>query len=91
MEMVAHDPSAAKRTGVPQSVARDYVAADKRAAGGHKEPDADQRGGRSDNDADDTRKPPRHHSSHDMPMKTPPRQHGTHDMPTKPGQRRAGY
>ena len=29
MEMVAHNPSAAKRVGVPQSVGRDFVAADK--------------------------------------------------------------
>ncbi len=29
MEMVAHDPSAAKRVGVPQSVGRDFVQADK--------------------------------------------------------------
>lgn len=58
----------------------------------HMEPDVDQRGGRSDMDRDDmTRMPPRHHKTHDMPMKTPPRQHGSHDMPTKPGQRRAGY
>ena len=93
MEMVAHDPAAAKRTGVPQSVARDFVAADraKASAGPHKEPDADQRGGRSDMDADDTRHPPRHHSTHDEATRHPPRQHGTHDMPTKPGSRRAGY
>jgi len=30
MEMVAHDPSAAKRVGVPQSVGKDFVQADKR-------------------------------------------------------------
>jgi hypothetical protein len=29
MEMVAHDPKAAKRVGVPQSVGRDFSAADK--------------------------------------------------------------
>jgi hypothetical protein len=29
MAMVAHDPSAAKRLGIPQSVGKDYVAADK--------------------------------------------------------------
>lgn len=29
MAMVAHDPKAAKRTGIPQSVGRDYVEADK--------------------------------------------------------------
>ena len=29
MEMVAHDPEAAKRVGVPQSVGKDFVAADK--------------------------------------------------------------
>lgn len=29
MEMIAHDPSAAKRVGVKQSVGKDYVAADK--------------------------------------------------------------
>ena len=28
-EMVAHDPSAAKRLGVPQSVGKEFVAADK--------------------------------------------------------------
>jgi len=28
MEMVAHDPEAAKRVGVPQSVGKDFVAAD---------------------------------------------------------------
>lgn len=29
MEMIAHDPAAAKAKGVPQSVGRDFVAADK--------------------------------------------------------------
>lgn len=29
MEMVAHDPEAAKRVGVPQNVGRDFVEADK--------------------------------------------------------------
>jgi hypothetical protein len=29
MEMVAHDPKAAKRVGVPQSVGKEFVAADK--------------------------------------------------------------
>ena len=29
MAMVAHDPKAAKRMGIPQSVGRDYVTADK--------------------------------------------------------------
>lgn len=29
MEIVAHDPKAAKRVGVPQSVGKDFVAADK--------------------------------------------------------------
>ena len=29
MEMIAHDPKAAKRVGVPQSVGQDFVAADK--------------------------------------------------------------
>lgn len=28
MEMVAHNPAAAKRVGVPQSVGKDFVAAD---------------------------------------------------------------
>ena len=28
MEMVAHDPAAAKRVGVPQNVGQDFVAAD---------------------------------------------------------------
>jgi hypothetical protein len=30
MEMVAHNPEAAKRVGVPQSVGQDFVEADKR-------------------------------------------------------------
>lgn len=34
MEMVAHDPSAARREGIPQNVGRDYVEADK-SAGKH--------------------------------------------------------
>lgn len=29
MEMIAHDPKAAKRVGVPQKVGKDFVAADK--------------------------------------------------------------
>ena len=29
MEMVAHNPAAAKRVGVPRSVGQDFVAADK--------------------------------------------------------------
>ena len=29
MEMVAHNPQAAKRLGIPQSVGQDFVAADK--------------------------------------------------------------
>lgn len=29
MEMIAHNPAAAKREGVPQSVGKDFVAADK--------------------------------------------------------------
>jgi hypothetical protein len=29
MAMVAHDPAAAKRTGIPQSVGKDFTAADK--------------------------------------------------------------
>ncbi|HET6485070.1 MAG TPA: hypothetical protein VFH83_01545 [Spirochaetia bacterium] len=29
MEMVAHDPKAAKRVGVPQSVGKDFAEADK--------------------------------------------------------------
>ena len=29
MEMIAHDPKAAKRVGVPQSVGKDFAAADK--------------------------------------------------------------
>lgn len=29
MQMVAHDPKAAKRVGVPQSVGKDFVEADK--------------------------------------------------------------
>lgn len=29
MAMVAHDPEAAKRMGIPQSVGKDYIAADK--------------------------------------------------------------
>ena len=31
MAMVAHDPQAAKRTGVSQSVGKEFVAADKKA------------------------------------------------------------
>ena len=30
MAMVAHDPKAAKRLGIPQSVGRDFVEADKK-------------------------------------------------------------
>lgn len=30
MEMVAHNPEAAKRVGVPQSVGQEYIDADKR-------------------------------------------------------------
>lgn len=33
MEMVAHDPEAAKRVGVPQSVGKDFVKADMSKAG----------------------------------------------------------
>jgi hypothetical protein len=29
MAMVAHDPEAAKRLGIPQSVGQDYIVADK--------------------------------------------------------------
>lgn len=37
MEMVAHDPKAAKRTGVPQSVGKEFAAADKgKSFGGKK-------------------------------------------------------
>ena len=32
MEMVAHNPAAAKRVGVPQGVGRDFVAADQAKA-----------------------------------------------------------
>ena len=32
MEMVAHDPAAAKRVGVPQSVGKEYATADKAKA-----------------------------------------------------------
>ena len=32
MEMVAHNPAAAKRVGIKQSVGRDFVAADKATA-----------------------------------------------------------
>lgn len=31
MEMIAHSREAARRTGVPQSVGKDFVAADKRS------------------------------------------------------------
>lgn len=34
MEMVAHDAKAAKRVGIPQSVGKEFVAADKRMKGG---------------------------------------------------------
>lgn len=30
MEMIAHNPAAARRVGVPQSVGRDFVRADKK-------------------------------------------------------------
>jgi hypothetical protein len=78
MEMVAHDPAAAKRLGIPQSVGRDFAAADKGRdlsklpvhAGPHREPDAD-----------DTRVPSPHHKTHDEPMKVPPRDHATHNAP----------
>jgi hypothetical protein len=36
MEMVAHDPAAAKRTGIPQKVAREFVEADKGKRFAHK-------------------------------------------------------
>jgi hypothetical protein len=42
--MIAHNPQAAKRAGVPQSVGRDYVAADK-AAGPRKLPEHIKRPG----------------------------------------------
>lgn len=32
MELIAHNPKAAKRLGIPQSVGRDFVAADKAKA-----------------------------------------------------------
>jgi hypothetical protein len=38
MQMVAHDPKAAKRLKIPQSVGKDFVAADK-ARGGKKLPE----------------------------------------------------
>lgn len=93
MEAVAHSPEFAKKAGVPQSVGRDFVAADKRAAAGpHREPDADERGGRSDMDRDDRMKCPKPmHKSHDAPTRCPTPQHGSHDMPTRPGQRQGGY
>ena len=33
MELAAHDPKAAKRVGIPQKVAREFVAADQKNAG----------------------------------------------------------
>lgn len=33
MELAAHDPKAAKRVGIPQKVAREFVAADQKKAG----------------------------------------------------------
>jgi len=36
MRAAAHDKAFAKRAGIPQSVAREYVEADKRAAKGKK-------------------------------------------------------
>lgn len=36
MEMIAHDPKAAKRLGVPQKVGKDFVAADKAKGIGRK-------------------------------------------------------
>lgn len=65
MEAAAHNPAFAKKMGIPQSVAREYVTADK----GHAP----------------VTPPPRHHTTHDMPMKMPDRHQGTHDAPTKPG------
>lgn len=43
MAMVAHDPAAAKRLGIPQSVGKEFVSADKGrkfGAGGYARPDA---------------------------------------------------
>lgn len=50
----------------------------------HQEPDADERGGRSDMDADDTTPAPRHHANCDMPMMPVSPAHGTCEEPTKP-------
>lgn len=92
MEAAAHNPAFAKKMGIPQSVAREFTAADKRAsAGPHREPDADERGGRSDMDRDDRMCPKPMHKSHDAPTRCPTPQHGSHDMPTRPGQRQGGY
>lgn len=32
MELVAHDPKAAKRLGIPQKVGKEFIAADKKKA-----------------------------------------------------------
>ena len=36
MEAVAHDPEFAKKAGIPQSVGKDFAAADLKKAGGNK-------------------------------------------------------
>lgn len=35
MEMVAHDPKAAKRVGIPQSVGKEFSRADEKRSGGY--------------------------------------------------------
>lgn len=61
MEAAAHDPGFAKKMGIPQSVAREYAAADQAATKPptphHKSHDAPMK------------TPPRHHDTHDQPMK----------------------
>jgi transposase len=43
MEMVAHDPAAAKRVGVSQSVGKDFVEADKAEGKSFKGPTKEER------------------------------------------------
>lgn len=60
----------------------------------HKEPDADDRGGKRDYDNDDmagrTRTPAPNHKTHDEATRTPPRHHGSHDAPMKSPPNRGG-
>jgi|GEM_PF-2812434 len=46
MEMIAHDPEAAKRAGVPQSVGEEFVKADQKAGKHFKGPTRAERAAR---------------------------------------------